>query len=253
MALLNRALMTLGLGSCEVDTLLDKEQFLPGERVSAWVKIQGGKVGQKVRGVYFSLHCSYEQMEEGQMQQQQVELAHFQLPLSLTVDAGEQVKVPIEFVLPEFTPLTLGKTKVWLATGLDIKQAIDPKDNDYFDVLPSPLVASLFERLKEIGFDQSWVHTEAISVTAKVHTPYLQMFHYKPKQGEFFDRIEELELALVPTATGICLHTEVTRTGRGMAAAVSRIMADGGERQKALLTPELVEQLPDRLRELIVD
>ncbi|WP_028113964.1 sporulation protein [Ferrimonas kyonanensis] len=253
MSLFNRLLSAIGMGSCEVDTLLQKAQYFPGETVSARVRIKAGNVGQRIHGVYFSLHCSYEQVEEGQAQTLEVELAHFQLADAYKVAAGEEWELPIEFVLPEFTPLTQGKTKVWLATGLDIRQAVDPKDRDYLQVVPQPLAAELLHKVEQLGFEQTLVHTEAVSSMARVSAPYLQMLHYRPISGEFSGRIEEMELALVPASDGVYLHAEVTRTGRGMAAAVSRILAESGDRERLLLTPELVANLPRHLNQLLLD
>ncbi|WP_028108648.1 sporulation protein [Ferrimonas futtsuensis] len=253
MSLFNRLLSSMGMGSCEVDTLLSSDSYSPGQRVTARVLAKGGSIGQHIHGVYFSLHCRYQQREDGHVQTQEVELAHFQLPVAMTVGAREELEIPIEFQLPEFTPLTLGNTEVWLSTGLDIRQARDPSDKDLFQVVPQPLVADLLVAITRLGFTQDLVHTEAVSSMARVTAPYLQMFHYSVVEGPFKGRIEEMELAVVPAEGGLYLHAEVTRTGRGMAAAVSRILEESGDRQRRRLTPELVENLQQHIEQLLVD
>ncbi|TKB49331.1 hypothetical protein FCL40_08325 [Ferrimonas sediminicola] len=253
MSLYNRLISSLGMGSCQVDTLLDADRFVPGQRVAARVLVKGGAIGQHIHGVYFALHCRYQQREDSHVQTQEVELAHFQLPVGLTVGAREELEIPIAFQLPEFTPLTMGKTQVWLSTGLDIRQARDPSDEDVLEVVPQPLVAELLVAMTRLGFVQDLVHTEAVSSMARVSAPYLQMFHYHVGEGPFEGRIEEMELAIVPAEGGLYLHAEATRTGRGMAAAVSRILEESGDRQRRRLTPELVENLQQHIEQLLVD
>ena len=42
------------------------------------------------------------------------------------IPANENREIPFSFQLPYETPLTYGKSKVWIKTGMDIKNALDP-------------------------------------------------------------------------------------------------------------------------------
>lgn len=54
-----------------------------------------------------------------------------------TIGANEVVEIPFSFTLPFYVPVSYGKTKVWITTGADIKNAVDPTDQDYIIVEPS--------------------------------------------------------------------------------------------------------------------
>ena len=56
--------------------------------------------------------------------------------------------------------LTYGKSKVWIKTGMDIKNALDPKDEDYIQVVANPLVQNVLTAIQELGFQLREVDCE---------------------------------------------------------------------------------------------
>jgi sporulation-control protein len=59
---------------------------------------------------------------------------------------------PFSFPLPDETPLTMRDQPVYLRTGLDISTAIDPKDTDYIQVRPHPLMQQVLNAIENLGF-----------------------------------------------------------------------------------------------------
>ncbi|GAM78591.1 hypothetical transcriptional regulator [Vibrio ishigakensis] len=47
------------------------------------------------------------------------------MPYSFTIESGEERTFEVELDVPLNTPITLGDSKVWLETSLDIDMAID--------------------------------------------------------------------------------------------------------------------------------
>ncbi|MDX1655865.1 MAG: sporulation protein, partial [Candidatus Competibacteraceae bacterium] len=161
MSLFNRMLSSVGIGAAKVDTLLQAERFCPGDMMNGIVRITGGNVEQRIDDIYFTVHCNYLVEQDEQKIDRTATLAHYKLSEGLTIAPGEQRELPIALQLPWETPLTMGRTRVWVSTGLDIKQSLDPADNDYIQVVPGRLVSALLEAVRNLGFRLVEAETEA--------------------------------------------------------------------------------------------
>ncbi|MGR5488610.1 sporulation protein, partial [Vibrio alfacsensis] len=64
------------------------------------------------------------------------ELQTWKLPYAFTIEPGETRDFEVELDVPWNTPVTIGDSKVWLETGLDIALAADPTDKDMLTVRP---------------------------------------------------------------------------------------------------------------------
>ncbi|MDF2645937.1 MAG: SpoOM family protein [Paenibacillus sp.] len=62
------------------------------------------------------------------------------------------LEIPFQFVLPHETPISIGISPIWVRTGLDIDNAVDPSDRDDIKVQAHPHTAVVFEALEELGF-----------------------------------------------------------------------------------------------------
>ena len=77
---------------------------------------------------------------------------HYLINQSFTISANEKREILFSFQLPYETPLTLWKMNVWIKTGMDIKNALDPKDEDYIQVVGNALVQNTLTAIQELGF-----------------------------------------------------------------------------------------------------
>ncbi|WP_054955355.1 sporulation protein [Paenibacillus dakarensis] len=104
------------------------------------------------------------------------------------------MEIPFAFPLPLETPLTLSRQPVWLRTGLDIENAMDPKDRDFIEVTPHPYAAVVFDAVSELGFRFKSATCEYNSRMG-LGIPFVQEIEFYPGH-EFADRVKELELIM---------------------------------------------------------
>ncbi|QTA90089.1 sporulation protein [Desulfonema magnum] len=260
MSFIKRMLSSIGIGSAKVDTILQKDQFTPGDPVDILVKITGGKTEQQIEGLCFSIHCTYEAKrtemdDEGEMTETDITetalLDKFKLADVFVIGQEEEKEISLSFDLPLHTPLTLGKTKVWIHTGLDIKMAIDPGDKDYIEVIPGDLVGALFDSVRQLGFELTEAECEAISSGFPGKLPFVQEFEFKPFSGPFQSRLDELEFVCFPEADYVEVLMEIDRKAKGVVGFFAE-MADMDEtRVKFTFDAEDIPDLTDKIYEII--
>jgi len=122
---MKRVLTSLGIGAATVDTVLPTT-LTAGESVDARVDVTGGNDSQEVDGIYFALETRYETDDSTGT----AKIDTFRLADPFTIEPDEERSFTVSVDVPYHTPVTLGKTKVWLDTGLDIDWAVDPDDRD---------------------------------------------------------------------------------------------------------------------------
>ncbi len=86
------------------------------------------------------------------MQKETIVVANMLLGESLVIAPGETLEIPFEFVLPHETPISIGVSPIWVRTGLDIDNAVDPSDRDDIEVQAHPHTAVVFEVWKNWDF-----------------------------------------------------------------------------------------------------
>ena len=122
----NRFLASIGIGSANIDTLLEKAQYSPGEEVRGIVRIRGGSVEQRIETISLSVMTEYIKESDDNKYRQHGEVARFHVSSPFTVQAGENRDVPFSFILPYQTPVTIGRAPVWIKTELDVRGGVDP-------------------------------------------------------------------------------------------------------------------------------
>ncbi|WP_158059421.1 sporulation protein [Halorussus halophilus] len=219
-------LSSVGIGAAEVDTILPKTTFRPGETVEAEVEVHGGSTGQDVDDVYFALITSY-RTEDGRKSSV---IDKFRLTESFTIEPDEERTFDVEFTIPYSTPTTMGHTDVWVETGLDIDWALDPEDKDYIEVEPSPRLQAVFDAVESLGFTFHTAECQADPHGAFTsRRSFIQEFEFKPRSGPFAGDFDELELVPRESEGELTVHVEIDKRG-GLLAE----MADMDERRATL-------------------
>ncbi|WP_436372483.1 sporulation protein [Cytobacillus sp. BC1816] len=217
MSFFNKVLASVGIGSAKVDTKLEKDSAAPGEPLRGIVEITGGSTEQKIDDIYLSLNTTYIKESDDKKYTVSGLIDRFRLAQAFTLAANERKEIPFSFNLPSDTPLSFGKTKIWVATGLDIKNAVDPADKDYIRVVPNPLMDSVLNAASRIGFRLREAECEQAPHRLRRRLPFIQEFEFVPVSGPFRGKLDELEVVFFPQSNGETeIMMQVDRRARGL-------------------------------------
>ncbi|OEE01958.1 sporulation control protein Spo0M [Vibrio cyclitrophicus ZF264] len=230
MSFLKKTLASFGIGSAKVDSVLQQEVLYPGQKASIIVHVYGGSQPQEIDNIDLNLCCRYikevttnsQRQEGGQTRRmhQTYSLAKWSLPYSFVIQPGETRDFECEFDVPLNTPVTIGDSKVWLETGLDIAMAIDPSDKDILTVRPDALLDGIFNELEAQGLRIRQVECEAVD---GFELPFVQEFEFVPTTGPYHGRWRELEVVAHRDDTELKLWFEIDRNrdgAKGMLASL---------------------------------
>jgi len=206
----------LGIGGAQVDTVLDAETLMPGGDLAGTITITGGSADQAINGITIDLMCRCKLEKGDETVYAEVAIASARLP-GTTAQAGETTTIPFAFTLPHYTPLSVGNTRIFLRTSLDVPFALDPSDADTITVTPTPAQAAIFAAMEAEGMR---LKTAEIEYHPHREIPFQQEFDFAPPRGRW--RLEEVEIAMLPDTTGTTLTITADRRG----------LVFGGERSR---------------------
>ncbi|HAS6192339.1 sporulation protein [Vibrio vulnificus] len=149
---------SLGIGAAKVDTILDEMSVQQGQTLKGQVHIQGGDVEQKIDAITVKLNTEVKVESDSGVSYQTFTIDKIQAVEPFVIQAGEQKSVAFELKLHDETPVTAvnalkNQCHVWLETSLDIEFAIDPRDRDFIDVKPLPVVQKVIAAITSAGFN----------------------------------------------------------------------------------------------------
>jgi sporulation-control protein len=225
MSFFNKVFASVGIGAAKVDTKLEKDRVMPGEEIRGIVEIRGGSVEQNIDDIYLSLHTTYIKERDDRKYTTTAQIDRFRLTQSFLIKENETKEIPFTFRLPLEIPLTMGRTKVWVTTGLDIKNAVDPGDKDYLTVVPNPLMQGIFNAVSNLGFRLREAECEQAPRHLRRNLPFVQEFEFVAASGPFRGRLDELELVLYPNSENEAeVLMQVDRRARGIGGFLSEAM-----------------------------
>ncbi|PEE40804.1 sporulation protein [Bacillus pseudomycoides] len=218
-------LASVGIGNAKVDTVLEKDEYLVGEEIVGVVHITGGSVNQQIESIYLTLSTSYIREVDDKKVSATFDLERVRLTEPITISPNEKVEIPFSFSMPIEAPLTFGMKTVWVHTGLDIKHSIDPSDRDYIQVLPNVLLNSVLDSVKQLGFRLHQAEREELPRHLRANIPFAQEFEFIPVSGQYYGKLDELELLILPRAYDrLDIVMEVDRKARGLAGLFSEAL-----------------------------
>jgi sporulation-control protein len=225
MSFFNKVFASVGIGSAAVDTKLEKDTYMPGETVNGVVEIKGGKVEQQVDEIYLTLNTTYLRESDDKKYTVTAAIERFRLTTPFSIRANEKKDIPFSFQLPFDTPLSIGRSKIWVTTGLDIKSGVDPRDKDYLKVIPNPLMSAVFNAIDNLGFRIREADCEEAPRRLRGRLPFVQEFEFVPTSGLFRGRLDELEVVFFPSGNGMLdIMFQVDRRARGFSGLFSEAM-----------------------------
>ncbi|RJE88758.1 sporulation protein SpoOM [Paenibacillus sp. 1011MAR3C5] len=197
MSLFNRMMASVGIGSAKLDTLLEKTAYYPGEEVRGVVRIQGGAVGQRIEGIDLTIMTTYLKEINDSKIPQNVQLGTVRVSPPIDVQPNAALELPFSFYLASNTPLTMGRSSVWIKTTADIRSAVDPTDNDRIEVVPTPAMRAVMQAIELLGFRMREAETLYAPRLGGQHSPFVQEFEWVPYSGAYRGRLDELEVVFL--------------------------------------------------------
>lgn len=197
MSLFNRMMASVGIGAAKLDTLLEKSAYCPGEEIRGVVRIQGGAVAQRIEGIDLSIMTTYLKEVNDSKIPQNVQLGTVRVTPPIDVGPNAALELPFAFYLAPNTPLSIGRSSVWIKTTADIRSAVDPTDNDRIEVLPTPAMRAVMQAIELLGFRMREAETLYAPRLGGPHSPFVQEFEFVPYSGNYRGRLDELEVVFL--------------------------------------------------------
>ncbi|PLS17063.1 sporulation protein SpoOM [Bacillus sp. M6-12] len=252
MSLFNKMLASVGIGNAKVDTRLEKDRFYPGDYVKGVVEVQGGSIEQKIEEIHLKLATTYIREHDDKKFTQTAVFDSFRLSSSFIVAPNEKKEIPFQFRLPLDTPLSYGKTKIWISTGLDIKNAIDPTDEDFIHIQPDALLHSVLLSLTELGFKLKNADCEEAPVRLRRRYPFVQEFEFVPVSGPYRGRLDELELVFFRDSENeVQVLMEVDRKAKGLAGLFAEALEMDETKIRAVFSTSDISSMKSKVDSII--
>lgn len=223
--MLKKLLASVGIGKAKVDTILLDDKLTAGDTFKVEIIIKGGEVEQELNHIELAVMASAK--TEASVGDDEVEynksvvLQHWQQALNVTIQPGETIVKHAELNLHPEVPATnlfghrIGK--VWLQTGLDIKNGIDGSDKDQLLIEPSATQLAVLDVVQQSGYRLFKADIEAGQVRAREfssHLPCYQEYEFKPESRSFFGA-KELEITFVDNGQETGVLAEIDRAFLG--------------------------------------
>lgn len=127
--ILRKYLSLLGIGSAQIDLILPKNDYRPGEQVQGYFLIKGGTIEQHIKQIDCSLILVEKQKET------EVVLDTAVFILTGTIHSEESNKVEFIFRLPESLPVSSEIISYRFKTKLTFKKGVESFDQDVIKII----------------------------------------------------------------------------------------------------------------------
>lgn len=151
--MLKKFLASIGFGAAKVNLQLDQDVMTMGQPITGTILVVGGETEQVTEGLKVSLHLSSRYTRGDH--QHHVHEKVVTIPITnekLILGPGARYEYPFHFVCPESLPVSSVCTRYYFQTDLDIDQAVDAKDHDHIEVLPSGMLKNFLDGFYALGF-----------------------------------------------------------------------------------------------------
>ncbi|CAM4006699.1 sporulation protein [Pseudoalteromonas byunsanensis] len=220
MSFFKKVLSSVGIGAAKIDAVLENNEAAPGDELTGVIKVVGGSVAQEINKIDLDVVCNYTvevEMEDDKVvtEVREYTLSRFVLDEKFTIEPGEQKQFPFVLELAEDAPITVGHSKTWLETNLDIDMALDKSDKDYLYVVPNALQQAVIDALQALGFTLYESDCEGIDSVSFSNLPFVQELEFKTTCGKFHGHFDEVELVFFNRGEQLEAIFEIDRKARG--------------------------------------
>ncbi len=261
MSFFKKVLGSVGIGAAKVDAILDETVLAPGETITGVVKVLGGKVEQKINKIDLDLNCHYTVEKEREDSEGDVEtytvrkthtLSRFVIEEPFVILPGETKEFSIEFDLSLHSPLSIGKSKTWLETNLDIDMALDKEDKDYLNVVPSDLQQAVIDAMESLGFQLFEADCEGVERVSFSRLPFVQELEFVPYSGEFKGQFDEVEIVFAyKDEETLEVLLEIDRRAKGLKGLFREVFDLDESNARIVVTGDNLEDVEGELYDLL--
>ncbi len=222
MSFFNKILASVGVGNAKVDTKLSDSIFTAGNTISGVTEVIGGHTSQEIESTYLKVFTTYERESNDSKYTDSVAFFSYKLNEPFTIQKDEMKSFPFSFKLPLITPVTMGKTRVWIQTSLDIKNSVDPGDKDLIEIRPNAFVQAGLNAAQNLGLTLRKVDCEEAPRAYIGMTTFVQEFEFVATNGPFKGKFDEIEMVFIPKEDDQYeLLVQLDRRDRGLTSLLS--------------------------------
>lgn len=252
MSFFNKVLASIGVGGAKVDTKLEKSEYTAGEMMQGIVEIIGGSIEQQIDAIYLTVNTTYIREANDRKYTDIAAIQKYKVTEPFTIAANEKKVIPFSMNLPVDTPITYGSTRVWVSTGLDIKNSVDPTDKDYITVRPTRLAGHILEAVEQLGFKIRKVECEKASHKLGSRYPFVQEFEFVPTNGVYRAQLDELEiLFLSQSAQSAEILMQVDRRARGLGGLLAEALEMDEKFVRITINSQDIPTIKDKIKRAI--
>jgi sporulation-control protein len=232
MSMFNKVIASIGIGSAMVDTKLKSSYIQQGELLEGIVEVKGGNTDQRIESINLKLMTMYGHEGGDRLAPATVEVQQLNEPFTIT--KGERKSIPFSFQVPLDTPITMVDPQtqknvppVWIDTGIDIRNAVDPNDRDYVSVDPTTVHENIIDAIKVIGFKFRQMESQNTPAWIKTKRPFVQQYEFIPSYGKYSRKLDELEVYILQGDHETTVYFEIDKRSKGsMSALKERLNLD---------------------------
>ncbi|BAF59641.1 MAG: sporulation protein [Pelotomaculum sp.] len=205
--MLKKLLAGIGIGAASVNLEIPQPRVPIGGTVSGTVKVRGGSVDQKIEQIYITLVLDSSYKHDDETRHLRQEIGTVKVSDGMLVKANSpEVSIPVQLRLPYSIPISKGRSKYYFITGLDIKSAVDPKDQDEIVVLPNTYMQMFFDAVRLLGFREKPFSGD--------YNGRFQAFEYRPTSF-MAGKLDEIEVYLNATEFALNVVMQIDKKVRG--------------------------------------
>ncbi|MBS4190294.1 sporulation protein [Bacillus sp. FJAT-49705] len=127
--ILRKYMALLGIGSAQIDLILEKETYRPGELVKGYFLIKGGTILQELKRI----DCDLVIIDEAEENEKIVDSVTILTTKSIQSEAIN--KIPFTFHLPNSAQVSTGTLSYRFKTRLAFKKGVESYDQDAIRIL----------------------------------------------------------------------------------------------------------------------
>jgi sporulation-control protein len=127
--ILRKYLSLLGIGSAQIELILQKDRFRPGDPVQGYFLIKGGTIEQQIK----QIDCDLVLIDKRKRKEKVLDTTT--ILLTTRIDSEESNKVEFTFQLPSSVPVSTEEISYRLKTKLTFTKGVESIDQDIIRII----------------------------------------------------------------------------------------------------------------------